>query len=194
MVNPKILLTLISLQLQIISAYAQGIQFERIGLEDGLSQISVMAITQDKYGAIWLGTRNGLNRYDGKQITTFKSAPFGNSLIENQIQKLDSQDSLIWISTPNSISTFNLKNETFKSFPLPGITTFHVGLEKIWVATKTSLYVLDKKAGEFNPQQTGLRSGEFIRSMIVSNSGELYLGTNMGVWKGEADNTTPITQ
>ena len=194
MVNPKILLTLISLQLQIISAYAQGIQFERIGLEDGLSQISVMAITQDKYGAIWLGTRNGLNRYDGKQITTFKSAPFGNSLIENQIQKLDSQDSLIWISTPNSISTFNLKNETFKSFPLPGITTFHVGLEKIWVATKTSLYVLDTEAGEFNPQQTGLRSGEFIRSMIVSNSGEHYLGTNMGVWKGEADNTTLIPQ
>ncbi|MEM7107268.1 MAG: two-component regulator propeller domain-containing protein, partial [Bacteroidota bacterium] len=194
MINKKIYLTLFPWLLQMVSVNGQGIQFERIGLEDGLSQISVMAITQDKYGAVWLGTRNGLNRYDGKQITTFKSIPSGNSLLENQIQKLSARDSLIWMSTPNSISTFNLNKETFRSYPFHGISTFHVGLEKVWVATKSSLYILDETAGTFQRQKTSLRSGEFIRSMVVSPAGDLYLGTNMGVWKRNNKNMVFITR
>ncbi|WP_185154453.1 hybrid sensor histidine kinase/response regulator transcription factor [Fulvivirga sp. M361] len=173
---------------------SQGIQFERIGLEDGLSQISVMAITQDKYGAVWLGTRNGLNRYDGKQITAFKSTQSGNSLAENQIQKLDARDSLIWISTPNSISSFNLNNETLKSYPLFGISTFYVGLENVWVATKSTLYILNEQVGEFEKQEIKFRTGEFVKSMTMSSSGDLYLGTNMGVWKKNGRSTALITQ
>ncbi len=194
MVNRKIYLTLLLLLLKIVAVSAQGIQFERIGLEDGLSQISVLAITQDKYGAVWLGTRNGLNRYDGKQITAFTSAQSGNSLSENQIRKLDARDSLIWISTPNSISAFNLNNETLRSYPLFGISTFHVGLEHVWVATKSALYILNEQAGGFEKQKVKLRTGEFVKSMTMSSSGDLYLGTNMGLWKKNNRSIALITQ
>ena len=41
------------------------IHFNHIGLEDGLSQSTVFAITQDDQGNMWFATQNGLNKYDG---------------------------------------------------------------------------------------------------------------------------------
>ena len=41
------------------------VQFEHITIEDGLSQNTVISILQDSKGFLWLGTRNGLNKYDG---------------------------------------------------------------------------------------------------------------------------------
>lgn len=182
-------MTIISLKL-----YAQGIQFDHIGLEDGLSQVSVMAITQDKYGVIWLGTRNGLNRYEGRQITTFKTGFKRNQLIENQIQQLEAKDSLVYIATPNAISVFNIKQETFTSFPLSSITAFHLGQDHLWVATKSALYILDSETGEYEKQKSSLRSDEFIKSIVSTKGNDLYLGTNMGVWKHSGQDFTLITK
>jgi len=48
------------------STEAQRFRFARLGLEDGLSQSSVYALAQDAEGFMWVGTQNGLNRYDGR--------------------------------------------------------------------------------------------------------------------------------
>ncbi|MCB0838023.1 MAG: hypothetical protein KDD99_15230, partial [Bacteroidetes bacterium] len=45
--------------------WGQDFSFRRIGLEEGLSQSSVMTIAQDEKGLLWFGTQDGLNRYDG---------------------------------------------------------------------------------------------------------------------------------
>ncbi|MDY6946901.1 MAG: two-component regulator propeller domain-containing protein, partial [Pseudomonadota bacterium] len=50
---------------------APPVRFERLGLDEGLSQQAVLAIGQDASGFIWLGTEDGLNRYDG---FTFQSS------------------------------------------------------------------------------------------------------------------------
>ena len=44
---------------------ANDIYFSRIGVEQGLSQLSVMSIYQDEIGTMWFGTREGINRYNG---------------------------------------------------------------------------------------------------------------------------------
>jgi len=44
---------------------ATPMRFERLGLEDGLSQQAVLAIAQDKQGFMWFGTEDGLDRFDG---------------------------------------------------------------------------------------------------------------------------------
>ena len=46
--------------------------FKTLGMKDGLSQPSVLAIYQDTLGRMWFGTREGVNVYDGKQIMQFK--------------------------------------------------------------------------------------------------------------------------
>ena len=60
--------------------------FEHLTVKDGLSHYSVNALYQDEHGLIWIGTRDGLNRYDGNEITVYKqvtndtTALFGNNI------------------------------------------------------------------------------------------------------------------
>ena len=50
-------------------------RFERLGLEDGLSQNAVLAMLQDRQGFLWFGTQDGLNRYDGYTFVVYKNDP-----------------------------------------------------------------------------------------------------------------------
>lgn len=50
----------------------QQLNFRRITINDGLSQNTVFCIVQDKTGFIWIGTEDGLNKYDGYEFTTYK--------------------------------------------------------------------------------------------------------------------------
>lgn len=59
----------------ILNSYAyssQDFYFSNLNLKDGLSQISVLDILQDSKGYMWFATRNGLNRYDGKNFVIYK--------------------------------------------------------------------------------------------------------------------------
>lgn len=49
--------------------------FKRITIEDGLSQGSVSSITQDSNGYMWIGTDDGLNRYNGNKFEVYKADP-----------------------------------------------------------------------------------------------------------------------
>lgn len=54
------------------SAHAQQLRFTHIGVGDGLSQSSIYNLYQDKQGFVWMGTGDGLNRYDGHAIKIYK--------------------------------------------------------------------------------------------------------------------------
>src|SRR6478735_6592141 len=78
-----------------------NIPFVRLSLEDGLSQARVGAIVQDSEGFIWLGTQEGLNRYDGYTFQVFLHDPEKpRSLSHNSVQCLlvDRQQRL-WVGT-----------------------------------------------------------------------------------------------
>lgn len=62
--------------------------FQQVWQEEGLSQSSVSVITQDPQGFVWIGTQDGLNRYDGKRVDKFNAQPFTNSISGNDIQSI----------------------------------------------------------------------------------------------------------
>jgi hypothetical protein len=61
----------------------QHIRFERISLEQGLSQGTVYSILQDSKGFMWFATQDGLNKYDGYEFTVYKPVSGANSLALN---------------------------------------------------------------------------------------------------------------
>ncbi|MCJ8274319.1 MAG: hypothetical protein MJK04_33590, partial [Psychrosphaera sp.] len=58
-------------------AFAQptDLRFKNYTVDDGLSQISALTVYQDKLGFIWVGTQDGLNRFDGYQFKHYKHDP-----------------------------------------------------------------------------------------------------------------------
>ena len=89
-------------------AAAQGPQVRanelpHFGLEEGLSNNSITVIFQDQDGFLWIGTKDGLNRYDGYEFRTFRHDPTDeNSISGNYIQDI-TQDRRgdLWIGTRN---------------------------------------------------------------------------------------------
>lgn len=93
-------------------------RFERISTSDGLSQSSVTSIVQGEYGYLWIGTLDGLNRYDGTSFKVYRHSSHENgSLPNNQISSLflDRQQRL-WVVTPGYFSLFNANEDNFNSY------------------------------------------------------------------------------
>lgn len=84
------------------------LNFRQISREQGLSQSVIYAILQDRYGFIWIGTQDGLNRYDGYNFTVFEYNPENpNSLSNNTVLSLyeDRTGSLIRSSPKKGLSS-----------------------------------------------------------------------------------------
>ncbi|MCP3963245.1 MAG: response regulator [bacterium] len=103
---PRILglaLSLASLGLapRIAATEEKSIRFERISLEHGLSQAFVTCVLQDRDGFIWIGTQEGLNRYDGYRFVTYSRDPSDPGSLPHDIVKtiLEDSDGVLWIGT-----------------------------------------------------------------------------------------------
>lgn len=87
--------------------------------ENGLSSSLVNCLFQDSRGDIWIGTENGLNRYDGLKVDTFRSNPSDpNSLAHNIVRSiLEDNDGHLFIGTQDGVQLFNRRDRNF-SHPL----------------------------------------------------------------------------
>lgn len=99
-----------------VAAYAQkSIRFSNLTLENGLSQNSVMAITQDHRQFIWFGTKHGLNRYDGYQFKVYKNSPNDpGSISSDEITSiLTDHAGVLWVGTVKGLNRYDEKKDAF---------------------------------------------------------------------------------
>ncbi len=97
------------LNLALTSTCFALLKFERFSLQEGLSHASVYTLYQDQKGFIWVGTRDGLNRFDGQQFRKYRHQPQDNhSLSHNSVSTLtEDQDGFLWVGTDNGLNRFN---------------------------------------------------------------------------------------
>ena len=102
--------------------FIEDYNFERLTENEGLSQSTVYTIVQDSKGFIWIGTQQGLNKYDGYKFTVYKnelSDP--KSIFNNYVYFIyeDSRNNL-WIGTLNGgLSKYNYNDGNFENFHFP---------------------------------------------------------------------------
>jgi len=116
----KIKALFIILSLFTICTYAQkpDIKFDNVNKDNGLSNNIVKAITQDSYGFLWFGTKNGLNKFDGTNFNVFyHDIDDRNSLPDNFVTSIaDKDDSTLLIGTyTGNIALFNKNTELFNN-------------------------------------------------------------------------------
>lgn len=112
---PLMLLALLSGHLLFGQA---GQSFLRLGVNEGLSQNSVREIFQDKQGFIWIGTGDGLNRYDGIQIKKYRQSLRDNSakrfpgkILNGRIHQ--DEDGNLWMIVDGQLVKMDVATETF---------------------------------------------------------------------------------
>lgn len=84
-----------------LRAQQPHLYFEKLNNENGLSHNKVNCFLQDRRGFMWIGTEDGLNRYDGHTFTVFRNDPGNPSSISGNIVTdiLEDKDGLLWIAT-----------------------------------------------------------------------------------------------
>ena len=91
---------------------------QRITSVDGLAQSSVYALMQDRRGFVWLGSQDGLQRYDGYRFIVHRPDPFSpESLTHGLVQTLlQDSDGSVWIGTFDGLSRLDLSTSTFETY------------------------------------------------------------------------------
>ncbi|RBQ04328.1 hybrid sensor histidine kinase/response regulator [Pedobacter miscanthi] len=175
----------------------QPIQFDHLGVEKGLSQTSVLAITQDKNGFMWFGTRYGLNRYDGYNIKVYQSsAADPQSISANYVISLfsDSHKNL-WVGTGIGLNLYNEKNDNFErifakknsisSNVINCITEDKQG--NIWIGTLNGLNLLVKgdtsRIKVFFNDRSANEAYHNVRAIKQDHEGNMWVGTSNGLLK-----------
>lgn len=119
--------------------------FRHYNIENGVSSNNISTLFQDQKGYIWIGTENGLNRFDGNQFTLYqKNNPLYSNFHANSINTIcETTDKELWLGTDNGVFIYNQVKDTFTPFvkqmtkPITSWIT-HIIQDKagnIWIAT-----------------------------------------------------------
>ena len=97
-----------------VMAEATNHYFKHLGVSDGLSQVCIPSIYQDELGAVWLGTTEGLNRYNGKDVKVFQPSESNHGLTNNEINELcGDKNGRMYIRSGNDLIKLDIYTEQF---------------------------------------------------------------------------------
>jgi len=100
------------------AAQNENLRFEHIEIEEGLANATVTSILQDRKGFLWVGTNEGLYKYDGYSFTEYRYDPFDpNSLSQNFIYTIfEDKAGTIWTSSIEGLCKFDRSTEKFTRY------------------------------------------------------------------------------
>lgn len=139
----------------------ENISVEHLSTEQGLSSLSVNTIIQDRRGFIWIGTLDGLNKFDGENFRIYRNNPDDStSLSNNAVWALfEDRDGVLWVGTHSGLNKYDPAAKSFRRY-------FH---------------------NPINPQT--LSSNE-ITSIYEDRERTLWVGTSRGINKFHRNNET----
>jgi ligand-binding sensor domain-containing protein/signal transduction histidine kinase len=189
----------------VLNAQAPDLKFEKIDVEQGLSQSTVNCIIQDKTGFLWIGTIDGLNKYDGYQFNIFRAdADDPDAISSNYINcMLEDRNGLIWVGTREGLNCYNPVYEIFTKFihdekndsSIPDNNANCLLEDKdgfLWVGTNCGLAKFDRKSNTSKNylndtcNQQSIPSN-YIYSIYQDRSDVIWIGTSNGLAKYNPD-------
>ncbi len=177
----------------------QNLSFEHIGTAEGLSQVNVSCIMQDSRGFMWIGTRDGLNRYDGYKFVIYShNSGDNNTISNNQITDIaEDKQGNIWVSTAAGLNKYERNSGRFVRYlhnpnNLNSIATNELnrlGFDSygnLWIGTQRGgLDCLDIKKNTFrhyihSESDSKSISDNDIFSILEDSRHNLWIGTASG--------------
>jgi ligand-binding sensor domain-containing protein/signal transduction histidine kinase len=181
-------------------ASGHHVKFDRVSLEQGLSQSSVLCILQDDIGFMWFGTEDGLNKYNGHSFTIYRHDPEDpNSLSNNVIRSIiQDREGVLWIGTDGGLNRLDRVSEEFTRYQNDpddphslsdnAVLSIHEDQSgALWIGTGAGgLDRLDPETARFSSYQADPDNPRSLTSNGVSSiyedqRGALWLGTDGGL-------------
>lgn len=139
-----LLLSCLALSAALLAAQAGNrYVFRHYTVDDGLPYNGVRTICQDRYGFMWFGLDNGLCRYDGVQMKSYR---YNKSSADQYVPALLACDTCLWIGTSHGLTSMSFKSERFTPLTLrtpsgTAITSTVLNLTadrrgRLWVSTQ----------------------------------------------------------
>ncbi len=200
--NRLLLPLLLNLLLFTLSSFgAAPPSIRHLSVSHGLSQSSVIDITQDKYGFLWFATRDGLNKYDGEKFTVYnKIDNDSTSISSNDIFAVTADsDGDLWVGTLNGLNRYDYSQDKFIRFFSDDRdsatlsdnsiwSVFESSNGDIWVGTGYGLNRYDKATGKFtrfysDPANDFSLSHNYVLDIFEDKEGFIWVGTASGLNK-----------
>lgn len=204
--NKKIILILACIFscIKISTSYAdisESFNFKNITIEDGLCQSTVETIYQDSKGYIWIGTNDGLDRYNGYEFKRYKYDKYNkNSIANNYIVDItEDKDGYIWVSTIAGLSRINPDTDEIKNYysdenngNLSNGNLWQILCtqdNKIIVSTIDGLNIYDEGKDKFRRvlYKEGELPSQYIYSVKEDLYGHIWVGTDRGLVELDKD-------
>lgn len=182
---------------QLFGQFSDDLKFKHYGLKDGLSQVTSHCIVQDRKGHIWIGTQDGLNRFDGYNFKVFRhDVDDINSISSSYIEALqmDSKGRL-WVGTTKGLNLFDPITERFESWL--NIASVENSLshnliwclfldrdDRLWIGTQNGLNLMTKdgfKHWKSIPDDPNSLSDSRVLTIEQDHMGHMWIGTANGL-------------
>ncbi len=172
-----------------------GIAFERLTLEDGLSQSHVLAIWQDADGAMWFGTENGLNRFDGDSFAHYlRERGNAQALASDFIYDIaETRDGGLWLATNGGglarldratgvVANYTSRGAGLSSDLLHTLIVDASG--HIWLGTRgAGVDRFDPVSGEVRNYRFGGGAADEVFALWEGSDHSVWAGTNAGLFR-----------
>ena len=167
----------------------QRYHFSNLSVQNGLSQLHVTCIYQDRLGYMWFGTRNGLNKFNGNNFETFWNHADDECSISNNTIACITEDAEgnLWFGTENGLNKLDKRRNGFKRYYFDPeanaannkiISLFTDKEGTLWVGTISGLYVFDAKEDILKEIPLKELANNSI-STIIEKDDLLYIASSM---------------
>jgi len=175
------------------------IRFDRLSLEQGLSQSSVMDILQDRRGYVWLATEEGLDRFDGLAFKAYKHDPADAASLPSSFVWDVEEDSSgdLWVATAAGLGLWQRATDrVVRQEKLAGVSIralrFAPKDHTLWIGTRDSgLVRLDATSGAVtrfahDASQASSLVDDRIYVLYLDGKDRLWVGTDGGLDRWDA--------
>ena len=185
----------------------ENIRFENISVNEGLSQSTGRVILQDQKGFIWIGTQDGLNKYDGYSFKVYNNNPLdSNSLADNFINHMcEDHNGIIWIGyNGGGLDRFDPSTEMFTHFNhVPGDPSslsddivLHIYEDRegiLWIGTNNGICIKEPASGAFRRISLQPENEPVVTCFYEDSGHRFWIGTRgAGLILFDRDTEQPI--